>query len=627
LAKSTNLRNIKSDENRIEILKSYNFLTALKSKEFALIVELLKPKTIFIIVLGILLVTVAFIEGIKMLVIIAFVKSLFISQSELLELMTFSIMGEKLNLYKMLQLNQENATLRLLYVFLLLSVFTIITTYISSVFIRYLQLNLMYITRTKMYDKLMSLNLSFFSEAKTGEIMFMLQAETSRFSNLLLYLQNAFLSFFNVFVISILMFSLSTKATLLVCSIVLIYFLLHMKLDKRVKIASWNSNKHQNKLLHQFQQIVYGIKLIKLANAEKRERKEFSDTHQGFESEDINVVKLKSISNGLRELLLIFVLLIVVNIFIGGIGNNPEDFMVFLLVLLRGMPFFNQLQSSLLNIVESFAPLFRVASFLRVPDDDIDSKNNKVMQKINTINQIEFKNISYKYPKSSKYVLKNLNLKFEKGKRYAIIGLSGSGKTTLLDILTCLIQEENGEVFYNKQKKEIFNKGSIRKAIGYVGQEPLVFHDTLINNIKFFKSSATLDEVNNACKIAEISKFITSLEKGFETGLGERGLSISGGERQRIGLARVILKNTPVLLLDESTNALDLKTEKSVYNNIKQIAQEKIVIAVAHRLSAITDFDEIIVLQDGMVVEIGTHSKLIEKKGYYHSIYTIQGSL
>ena len=206
----------------------------------------------------------------------------------------------------------------------------------------------------------------------------------------------------------------------------------------------------------------------------------------------------------------------------------------------------------------------------------------------------------------------------------AIVGSSGSGKSTLLDILSNLIDPLEGKILINGINLKNIKTETYQKKLGYMNQEPIIFHDTVRNNISFFDKSAQEDKLVNSLKLSCSYEFVFNLDDKLDHSIGERGQTISGGQKQRLGLTRIFLQNPEIILLDEATNALDFKTEKIIYDNIKKISKNKLIIIAAHRLSALIEFDEIIVLGNGMVKEVGNHNELMQKKGIYYDMFNAQ---
>jgi ATP-binding cassette subfamily B protein len=296
----------------------------------------------------------------------------------------------------------------------------------------------------------------------------------------------------------------------------------------------------------------------------------------------------------------------------------------YMVVLLRVVPCFSAFQKAILDIIESYGPLQNIVKILDRPAAEEKAVTApRDFKKIGPVERITVKDLSFSY-KDKDEILRSVDAAFFKGRMAAIVGFSGEGKSTFLDLLVGIRTPKRGRILFNDLDINEIDPQALKDRIGYVNQEPLIFHDTIHENITFFRKDMPAEKVDSALEMASIRDFVYSLPKGLDTGLGERGLTVSGGERQRIGLARVFLKDAQILLLDEATNSLDYRTEKNIYDNLKKMKNDKIIIVVAHRLSSLADFDDIIVMYKGRVEERGAHKELMERKGVYYSLYKLQ---
>lgn len=236
--------------------------------------------------------------------------------------------------------------------------------------------------------------------------------------------------------------------------------------------------------------------------------------------------------------------------------------------------------------------------------------------------KIEFKNISFKYKK--KYVLRDLNLTIKPGESVGLVGTSGAGKTTLVNLLMRLYDPTHGQILIDGQDIKHVTQNSLRDAISFIPQDPMMFNRTLRENIAYGKPDATDSEIHAAAHKAAADGFINASEKKYESTVGDRGIKLSGGQRQRVAIARAFLKNAPVLILDEATSALDSETEVAIQNSFEKLSSGRTTIAIAHRLSTLRNMDRIIVLDKGHIIESGTHQSLLRKKGHYAKLWKMQ---
>ena len=259
----------------------------------------------------------------------------------------------------------------------------------------------------------------------------------------------------------------------------------------------------------------------------------------------------------------------------------------------------------------------------------LDADNN-ITEAVNPVplegfsDSISFEGVSFRYPDGSKMILDDINLEIPKGKMVAIVGASGAGKTTLVDLIPRFYDPESGVIKIDGTPIKDVRIQDLRNLIGNVNQESILFNDTIFNNIAFGVDGATMDQVIEAAKIANAHEFIMEKEGGYQFVIGDRGVKLSGGQRQRISIARAILKNPPILILDEATASLDTESEKIVQEALDRLMSSRTTVAIAHRLSTIRNADEIIVMDEGKIVEKGRHEELIALNGHYRKLNDMQ---
>ena len=277
---------------------------------------------------------------------------------------------------------------------------------------------------------------------------------------------------------------------------------------------------------------------------------------------------------------------------------------------------------TLRRIYESLSDAEEMTTILETPYDIVDAQ--KATELKVTKGEIDFENVSFAYEKDGN-VVDNFSLKIKPKQTVAIIGSSGAGKTTLTKLLLRFFDIQKGKILIDGQDIAKVTQGSLRENVSLVPQDPILFHRSLMENIRYGKPEATDEEVFEAAKIAHCDEFISRLNLGYETFVGERGIKLSGGERQRVAIARAILKNAPVLILDEATSSLDSESEKFIQDSLDELMKDKTVIIIAHRLSTIKKVDRIVVIDKKKIVEDGTHARLIKlKKGIYKKLWDIQ---
>ena len=303
-------------------------------------------------------------------------------------------------------------------------------------------------------------------------------------------------------------------------------------------------------------------------------------------------------------------------------GLNPEDFIRFILILFSILGPIKQMGNVNLRIQTGYASAERIFSLLDTPKDIIERSNPLQLKSFNK--HIEFKNLSFEYEESEGLVLSNINFKINKGEVVAIVGPSGAGKSTIADLIPRFYDPKDGEILIDQENIKKLSLASLRKNMGIVTQDVILFNDTIKNNIAYAQPKATMESIINACKAANALEFIEEIPEGFEAIIGERGVKLSGGQKQRIAIARALLKNPPILILDEATSSLDTESEKKVQTAIEALLKDRTALIIAHRLSTVQTANKIITIEKGRISEIGTHDELYSNDGLYRKLYDIQ---
>lgn len=281
-----------------------------------------------------------------------------------------------------------------------------------------------------------------------------------------------------------------------------------------------------------------------------------------------------------------------------------------------------RLISSSTVLVQSIASMDRVFEFV---DEDYDIKDKEDAVNLGEVaGDVELENVSFRYEDEEDLVLKNINLKVRRGETIALVGMSGGGKSTIISLIPRFYDVTSGRILIDGKDIRDMKVRSLRDKIGMVLQDNILFSESIAFNIRMGNPEATDEEVIAAAKAANAHEFIISLSNGYDTQVGERGVKLSGGQKQRIAIARVFLKNPPILILDEATSALDLESESLIQDALEKLASDRTTFIVAHRLSTITHADRIILIENGEIVEEGTHRELMDKKGAYYDLYQVQ---
>lgn len=369
---------------------------------------------------------------------------------------------------------------------------------------------------------------------------------------------------------------------------------------------------------------VEGIRIIRVFNLQKSRYKEFESRGQDLCSRNLDVVKYQALITPIQSIIpaMTFIIAIGYGSFLISRGEitigQLVSFTYYLNMLVWPMYAFG----NFINIrQQARASMERIQEVLDYKEDMVE-KSEAV--NINTNPHIEFKNHSFKYPSSKENILEDLNLQIGSGKSLGVLGKTGSGKSTFLKQLLSLYPMTRDTIFLNGEKIHNYSVSSIRDLIGYVPQRHMIFSKTIRDNIKLSKPEASDEEVMEAIRLADFEKDLNIFPKGLDTLCGERGISLSGGQNQRIGIARAFLKNPDILILDDCMSAVDGRTEKNIINNIQANRQGKTTIISTHRISQVKDLDEIIVLDNGRIVERGSHEDLIKGRKWYFDQYKNQ---
>ncbi len=368
-----------------------------------------------------------------------------------------------------------------------------------------------------------------------------------------------------------------------------------------------------------------GLRVLKLFNAEKTAHHKFEKESEKYQSLMTSLLRKKDMSSPMSEFMSTIIMVVVM--WFGGrlvLGGNSllsaEEFIGYILIFSQIIPPAKSFTTAYYRLQKGAAASARVYELLDTENEIKDRKNAINLSKINK--NISVKKVNFKY--ENKEVLQNISFEISKGKTIALVGKSGSGKSTIADLCARFYDITDGEICIDSKNIKDILLADVRNLMGVVSQESILFNDSIYNNILIGNSSATKEEVINAAKIANAYDFITESENGFDTNIGERGDKLSGGQKQRISIARAVLKNPEFLILDEATSSLDTESEKLVQEALKTLMKDRTTLVIAHRLSTIKDADEILVLDEGKIVERGTHESLLNENGVYKILINLQ---
>ena len=533
------------------------------------------------------------------------------------------------------QLNSYSVTYGVFKCLMIISIIYIFFAFLSALF-RYL--GMYYLApirngvikdlRNDIYHKITILPLSFFSNKRKGDLLSrmtsdLLDIEISLISSLQMMIKDPLM-------VIVFMTTLIIASPKLVLFIVIIMPLVAYLIKQIGASLNRNSEKGQKQIgtvLSTAEETLGAIRVINTYNAEETIVKKFEEQNNRYSKLMTKILRRKELAAPLTEIFGIFALVIIV-IFGGHMVINGE---IHPSILIGFVLLFARILAPMQSVTTAYYNLKKASAAAQRLYEILDAKE-KIVEKPDAIEEIEFKNkISYKNVffsyreenEENKMVLENINLEALHGQTVAIVGKSGSGKSTLIDLLPRFHDVIDGEITIDDVPIKDFNINSLRKIIGVVTQESILFNDTIFGNIAF-GIDATLEQVQNAAKAANAHNFILNTPKGYYTNIGDRGLTLSGGERQRICIARAILKNPKILLLDEATSALDTESEKLVQESLHTLMKGRTTFVIAHRLSTIVNSDKIIVMDNGKIVEEGNHQSLLSQNGIYSKLIELQ---
>ena len=500
--------------------------------------------------------------------------------------------------------------------------------YLSMYYLNPIRNRILNDMRTTMYKKILQLPIGFFSDRRKGDIM-------ARFANDLNDVEVSTISVLeSLFREPIMIIGYFTYLVILSPQLTL-FLVLFLPVAGFILGRVGRSLKKKNqKVLQQFsnmfstiEETLGGIRVIKAFNAEKKVQQKFDEQTDAIYHLKNRANRRRDLASPLSETMGVTAVLCI--LFYGGrlilandsgLGLQASDFITYIAFFSQLIQPLKGLSTASFNIQKGAASIERIENLIQMPVLIQDVPGAKTLESFEEA--IELKNVSFSYEDVT--VLKNINLRIPKGKTVALVGSSGAGKSTLADLVPRFIDASEGEVLIDGINIKNYTLNSIRNQMGIVTQDAILFNDSIANNIALGVTNADADSIAQAAKIANAHQFILQKEEGYDTNVGERGMKLSGGERQRMTIARAVLKNPPILILDEATSSLDTESERLVQDAIYNLMSHRTSIVIAHRLSTIRHADEIVVLQQGEIVERGTHDSLIRQNGFYKRLVDMQ---
>ena len=487
---------------------------------------------------------------------------------------------------------------------------------------RYIEFDL----KNEIFEHYQKLSLSFYKNNRTGDLMNRISEDVGKVR---MYFGPAIM--YSINTVSLFVIVISYMAS--IAPVLTIYTLLPLpilsvtiyKLSKVINIRSTAVQEILSDLSTFTQESFSGIAVIKSYAIQSKVNKDFKELTNLSKEKNVDLAKIQAWFFPLMVLLIGFSNLLV--IFIGGkqyIDGNLEigvlaEFIIYVNMLTWPVATVGWVTSI---IQQAEASQKRINDFLK----EVPKITNGAFDETIKIGTIEFKNVSFTFKETKIQAVKNINFKLKPGETLGIIGKTGSGKSTILDLISRLYDVDEGEIFIDGIPIQNYNLAALRSQIGYVPQNPFLFSETIESNIRFGKSDASFEEIEAAAKSSAVSENIERFKEGYKTLLGERGVTLSGGQIQRISIARALIKDPEILLFDDCLSAVDADTEEEILKNLNVSSKEKTTLIVSHRISSVKEADCIIVIEQGEIIEQGTHSDLMKKDGFYNRLYLKQNT-
>lgn len=500
-----------------------------------------------------------------------------------------------------------------------------IFSYVSSVLSNKLKYKVTVDFREKLMDNILYCGNRYYDTVKSGHLVSSIYYETIKMGIFLYGILNISVVIIRAAVYVLILAFVSWKMSLVLGLIMLAVFPFIQNIIKKVKALGDISSTASSKFNFVLLEILNGIRVIKSFATEAHEKERFKKADEDFVNTNYKYEKYNFLISPLSETIILTLFML---IFFIGIRIINADLALFIPAVLIYVVLLNRtmLQVNMINVyrgqLANNLSAFHTYEEIENNIKKFRMKNgNKILENFKCA--IEFKDVNFSYIEGCS-VLKNINISIQKGKTVAIVGATGSGKSTLVNLIPRFYDATSGDIAVDGIPLKELDIYSWRRKIGIVSQDVFIFNTTVRENIKYGSFSTTDEEVENAAKVANAHEFITQLPDGYDTLVGERGVRLSGGQKQRISIARAIINNPEILILDEATSAMDTKTERLIQDAVDNLTKNRTVVAIAHRLSTIQNADEIIVLEEGRVVEAGNHAELLQKNGHYKAYYAMQ---
>jgi subfamily B ATP-binding cassette protein MsbA len=470
------------------------------------------------------------------------------------------------------------------------------------------------------------LPLAYFSEQRKGDIMARMTNDVQEVEwSIMSSLEMIFREPISIISYLVTLFIISPELTGFVLILLPVSGFLIGRIGKSLRKSSDKGQAKMGDILSSIEESITGLRIIKAFNSIDFVNKRFRRINDEYTKIMIRLYRKRDLAGPISEFLAILVVIMV--LWYGGILIFANDgrleaavFLVYIAIFSQVIPPAKAVTQAFYNVQKGAASVERIEQVLKAEEVIIEKAD--AIEAVTFQRDIEYRDVSFSYEKE--IVLDHIDLVISKGKTIAVVGPSGAGKSTLVDLLPRFYNCTGGGIYIDGVNVNDYRIDHLRGLMGIVAQESILFNDTVFNNISFGLTDVSEEDVIRAATIANAHEFITQMEKGYKTFIGDRGVKLSGGQRQRLSIARAVLRNPPILILDEATSSLDTESERLVQDALEQLMKNRTSVVIAHRLSTIKFADEIIVLQNGKLVERGSHTELIELNGVYRKLHDLQ---
>ncbi|WP_347861312.1 ABC transporter ATP-binding protein [Salimicrobium sp. PL1-032A] len=498
--------------------------------------------------------------------------------------------------------------------------------YLRQYFAQWIGSNILYDIRDKLFDHIQRLSLRFYSKTKSGEIISRVIHDVEQTKNFVITgLMNIWLDMFTILIAVIIMLTMNVWLTLVAIALFPLYGFAVKFFYSRLRTLTRDRSQALAEVQGHLHERVQGVPVTRSFALEDYEHEQFDEKNSNFLDKAIRHTNWNaytySVTHTITDLAPLLLIAVAGYLVING-SVTVGTMVAFVGYMDQVYGPLRRLVNSATVLTQSIASMDRVFEFLDEPYDIKDKKNARNVSSIN--GKVTFDHVSFRYEEDEPAVLEDVTLHVDQGETVAFVGMSGGGKSTLISLIPRFYDVMDGRILIDDTDIRDVKVRSLRDQIGMVLQDNTLFSESVAMNIKMGNPEATDEQMMEAARAANAHDFITDLPYGYDTLVGERGVKLSGGQKQRIAIARVFLKNPSILVLDEATSALDLESESLIQSALERLASDRTTFIVAHRLSTITHADRIVLIENGEIVESGSHEELMAKRGHYYNLYQVQ---